>query len=87
MVLPYLKGLIIKKHFYLFISCYYWVYLLFLIYFWVRSTTSGIRALSWAQKWRIFFIFSGFQGRRVGRSDLYILVQDIQNIIVDLDSM
>jgi len=28
-----------------------------ILYFHIRSITSGIRALSWAQKWRIFLYF------------------------------
>ena len=42
------------------------------------------------QKWRILFLlllFAGFRGRRVCRSDLYVLVKDLQNLIANLDSM
>ena len=57
MVLPYLKGLINKvKHFYIHILLLLGLFL-FLIYFHVRSITSGIGALSWA-KWRIFLIIN-----------------------------
>jgi len=90
MVFPYLKGLINKVSFHLVsgFTCIVLYFYIRSIIFWVRSTTSGIRALSWAQKWRIFFyIFAGIFGRRVCRSDLYVLVIDMQNIIVYLYSL
>jgi hypothetical protein len=34
-----------------------------------------------------FLLFAGFQGRRVCRSDLYVLVQDLKNLIADLYSL
>ena len=80
MVLPYLKGLIIKNHFYLYLDLTILGFISVIIYFWIRSTTigirattSGIRALSWANRGIFFFIFAGFLGRRICRSDLYDL--------------
>ena len=59
MVLPYLKGLDINEDlkFYL-IWCYFLGIFSISIHFLIRSTTSGIRALSWAEFGRFFcFIF------------------------------
>ena len=92
MVLPYLKGLTNKeKHFHVILlgrSCYFWVYFLYNI-LQVRSTTSGIKTLSWA-KWRdifIFYFYRNFLERRVCKSDLKLLVQNLRNQIVDLHSL
>ena len=89
MVLPYLKGLIsIKRS----ISIYSnlvisWVYLQFLIFSyqiykkWYQSTFLG-------KSGDFFLIFCrNFLGRRVCRSDLYVLRQNLQNLIADLDSL
>ena len=60
MVLPYLKGLIVMKIWsFIFNVVIYWAYISISIHFLVRSTTSGIRALSWAE-FGDFLFFSFF---------------------------
>jgi len=104
MVLPYHKGLIIKKHFYL-IS---WVYLHNLIFSYQIYNILGLELQQVVSELQqvvlelqqvvsehflghksgdFFLLFAGFQGRRVCRSDLYVLVQDLQNLIIDLYSL
>ena len=58
MVFPYLKGLInTVNHFYLYSDLIFLGFICIVLYFHIRSITSGIRALFWAQKWRIFINF------------------------------
>ena len=80
MVLPYLKGFDINEDlkFYL-LWCYFLAIFSISIHFLVRSTKSGIRALSWVEFGR--FVFSFFVGnfwRRDCSADLKILAQNFQ---------
>lgn len=92
MVLPYLKGFINKvKHFYLYSDLISSGYICIFIYFHIRSITSGIRAitsgiiaLSWAKQIIFFNFLQEFFGWQVFRSYLYVLVQNLHNLIVDL---
>ena len=80
MVLPYLKGFDINEDlkFYL-LWCYFLGIFSISIHFLIRSTTSGIRALSWAEFGDLFFHFlQEIFGQRVCRADLENLVKHFQ---------
>ena len=61
MVLPYLKGFDINEDLKFYLLWFYFLGMFFIsIHFIIRSITSGIRALSWAEFGR--FVFSFFAG-------------------------
>ena len=80
MVFPYLKGfdIIEDLKFYL-LWCYFLDIFSISIHFLVRSITSGIRELSWAEFGDLFFhFFVGNFGRRDCRANMKILVKIFQ---------